>query len=75
MRFPRNHTFLFHLLGRGFKVLFTIIFGLLVGCWMLMLFGVETIAWGILDFSFPWLVKSLLTLIAGLAINALLEAL
>ncbi|MEM7793192.1 MAG: hypothetical protein AAF579_01905 [Cyanobacteria bacterium P01_C01_bin.118] len=75
MRFPRNHTFLFYLLGRCFKGLFAIMFGLLVGCWMLVLFGFGNIALGILDFSFPWLVKSLLTLIAGLAINALFEAL
>ena len=75
MRFPRHHTLLFHLLDRGFKALFTIIFGLIVGCFVLVLFGVDSMALGILKFSFPWLAKSVLTLIAGLAINSLLEAL
>ena len=75
MRFSRNHTFLFYLLGKCFKALLTIVLTLIVGCLILVLFGLENTAWGILEFSFPWLVRSILTLTAGLAINALLEAL
>ena len=74
MRSSRNHTVFFHLLGKCIKAFFVLVFSLLLGCFILALFGVGGFAQGVLALVFPWLLRIALTLAVCLAINALLEA-